>query len=242
MANLPAIVLGSTLDRQRQVTASDTLLVGAGIDRSAAGVLAIGAGIATTINIGNATTNPGVTVLGTGDVVLANGTLSVPAGVNFKIAGTALTTANFTAANIDKLLNGSNADALHVHAGSSVAYIATSEVGSPSNGMAVYFSGNDEVTPTNSNVLISSRFVGVRTGVNTYQVAGEVAVQLVGSLTVSAGQQLFLSSTAGMCTNVAPVSGYLAEVGIVADASAYSGTSGQTVQMIIQPKAVVTRS
>ena len=123
-----------------------------------------------------------------------------------------------------------------------VSYTATTEVGSPTNGMAVYFSDDAEVTPTDSDVLASSRFLGIRTGADTYQLAGEVSVQLVGSLTVSAGNQIFLSSTAGLCTNVAPSTGYAAEIGIVSDASAYAGSSGETVEMIIQVKPVIARS
>jgi hypothetical protein len=41
--------------------------------------------------------------------------LDVPAGTAFSIAGTNLTTANFTAANMDDLLDGSDASSLHNH-------------------------------------------------------------------------------------------------------------------------------
>jgi hypothetical protein len=49
MANLPAIVLGSDLAGQQQITSSDTLLVGGGIDASAAGALVLGASTATSV-------------------------------------------------------------------------------------------------------------------------------------------------------------------------------------------------
>ena len=127
-------------------------------------------------------------------------------------------------------------------AASALVYVATTEVGSPTNGMCVYFSDDNEVTKTDSDALVSSRFVGVRTGADTYQVGGEVSVQLVGSLTVVAGNQIFLSATAGLATNVAPSTGYAAEIGIVSDASAYAGSSGETVEMIIQVKPVIARS
>jgi len=42
--------------------------------------------------------------------------LDVPSGTAFRIGGVALTTGNWTAPNVDTLLDGSNADALHTHA------------------------------------------------------------------------------------------------------------------------------
>lgn len=54
---------------------------------------------------------------GDGAIDADGGTLTVPSGSSFLIGGVALTTAAFTSANVDTLLDGSNADALHTHAG-----------------------------------------------------------------------------------------------------------------------------
>lgn len=89
---------------------------GAGGGAAADGNLIIGSVNTTAIKVGNGTGNPSVTFLGTGLVDAANGTLDVPSGTSFKIGGVALTAAGFTAANVDDLLDGSDADALHTHA------------------------------------------------------------------------------------------------------------------------------
>ncbi len=73
------------------------------------------------INIGNATNNPNVSFLGTGDIVASSGTLDIPAGTSLKIGTVAITTALLTAANMDKLFDGSDVGGLHIHSGLSGA-------------------------------------------------------------------------------------------------------------------------
>ena len=70
-----------------------------------------------TLNIGNAAPLTGNLTLSapSGSKVTFSAPLDVPAGINFMIGGSALTTANWTAANLDTLLNGGNASALHTH-------------------------------------------------------------------------------------------------------------------------------
>lgn len=88
-----------------------------GFGVGAKGSITIGAANMLSLGIGNVTDNPNVTFEGTGDIVASTGTLDVPAGTSFKVGTTALTTAAFTAVNMDTLLDGSDATALHFHTG-----------------------------------------------------------------------------------------------------------------------------
>jgi hypothetical protein len=66
--------------------------------------------------------------------------------------------------------------------------------------------------------------------------SGTATVRLVGSLTVSAGDVIYLSTTAGSCTNVSPsTSGNVVQpVGYVKDDLTYDGTTDFLVEIIIQ--------
>lgn len=98
-------------------------------------------------------------------------TLDVPAGTGFKIGGAALTTAEFTAPNVDLLLDGSDVGALHTHAGLSVPDQATA------TGDTTTTSGTDvllpamTVTPGAGNYLVHFTFSGNVSGTNTMTVS-----------------------------------------------------------------------
>lgn len=77
------------------------------------------------MSLGNAATNPDYEFLGSGLVDLANGTADVPAGTSLSLGGVACT-AGVTAANLNTLTDGSNADSLHTHAAINAGFSATS--------------------------------------------------------------------------------------------------------------------
>lgn len=199
------------------------------------------------IELNNATTNGDFEVLGTGDIIMSNGTLDVPSGTSFKIGTTALTTANFTAANIDTLLNGSNADALHTHAtveASKVDTIYTAGTGGITANNIVYVSADDTVLHALANAVGTVKgTVGVApaaisaAATGDIRVAGAVDVAFVASLTLAPGDEVFVSeATAGQATNVAPSGSgeFIKFIGIIKDDSAYTGTAGDLAEVQLQ--------
>lgn len=198
------------------------------------------------INLGNATTNPSLEHLGTGDVKLANGTLDVPAGTSFKIGGIALGTANFTAANINTLLDGSNADALHTHSISSATSVTIT--GLTTTGVAVgeaaYISADDTCLQARANAEATSKFAGVVSAAGSLVVSGKVtAAKFEAGLSPApvAGDLIFLSeTTAGLFTNDASSLGSgdrVVECGWVLNASAY-GASQECDIVLMKHKQV----
>jgi hypothetical protein len=86
-----------------------------GIDVESAGALKLGPAVATSIELGNASTNPTINAPGTGAIDLSNAaTLDMPAGAGFKLGGAAMPAA-WTAANATKLVDGSDVGPLHTH-------------------------------------------------------------------------------------------------------------------------------
>ena len=93
MANLPALVFDLSIGQQRQITTSDNLYVGAGIDRQSAGALSVGGTTATSLALGSSgitTTVAGALSQTTGQVTL-NGNVDATNGLD-------VTTAALTAA------------------------------------------------------------------------------------------------------------------------------------------------
>lgn len=144
----------------------------------------------------------GLTHTATGDAVLLDGTTlqSGASGLSvkglpalFEIATVAVGAA-VTAPNLDTLTNGSNADALHVHAAASatsapkVIFPATTSA-AVATGAALYWSGADTVATGSSSVDAQSRVIGlavagvgsaatvqvIRTGVATGVLTGATA-------------------------------------------------------------------
>jgi len=109
MANLPAIVLDLSIGQQRQITTSDTLYVGAGIDRQTAGALSVGGTTANALSLGASgitTTVAGPLSQTTGQVTLA-GNVDATAGLDVTVA--ALTAAaGFTNSGGEALISGGN--------------------------------------------------------------------------------------------------------------------------------------
>ena len=187
------------------------------------------------INIGTAGTRTVTIGSGTADIVASSGTLDVPAGTNFKIGTTALTTANFTAANVDTLLDGSNADSLHNHGTVDVEF--TADGSGITAGYMVYFSADGVVTHADASGIGTARVAGWSASGITASTAGNISVsgkvtnatiESAGSLTI--GSPVYLSETAGQVTATAPSSSGSAimQVGI-----AYS-----TTEFIWQPQFI----
>ena len=196
---------------------------------------------ATDFQVQNNTGTPYLTVTGAGAVDVSDGTLDVPAGTSFLINGVALTTANFTAANMDTLLDGSNADALHTHATVSSSEIKSTgwtETESIPNGGAAAITGNDSVSLADASSGSGDTAVaGISETDTEVTHAGRVeAAIFVASLTLAAGDQVYVSKTAGRLTN--DVSGFttgdtVIPMGIVRDASTYGGTGDDPADIIL---------
>jgi hypothetical protein len=164
--------------------------------------------------------------------------LDIPAGsvsalTGLSIGGTKITTANFTAPNMDTLLNGSNADALHTH--SAVDADQVRVAGMTTAGMTTYYAGyisaNDTILPTDcssaTGTFATSSFAGVYDGTaGTMITNGKVEVQFIaGIVGMVAGDPAILSWTsAGRFTNSAtgsPGGTFITRVGTVLNTSTY---------------------
>jgi hypothetical protein len=120
----------------------------------------------------------------------------------FKINGVAVG-ATVTAANLDTLTNGSNADALHNHAGLGNEQV-NADTGGVTKGDPIYPSGNDVVLPSDASTATAQKTIGIAdttaaagnpTGVAT---EGDVLTGvLVGA---TAGDPVYLASGGGVTT------------------------------------------
>jgi redox-sensitive bicupin YhaK (pirin superfamily) len=215
------------------------------IDNTAAGsdtIFVLGTNDNTTeFQVQNNSTTPYLSVRGDGRVDVSDGTLDIPAGTSLLINGVALTTANFTAANMDTLLDGSNADSLHTHASVSASEIKSTgwtETESIPNGGAAAITGNDSVSLADASSGSGDTAVaGISETDTEVTHAGRVeAAIFVASLTLAAGDQVYVSKTAGRLTN--DVSGFttgdtVIPMGIVRDASTYGGTGDDPADIIL---------
>lgn len=212
-----------------------------------AGVLNLGSANVSVVNIGNAADNPAVNVLGSGAIDLANGTLDVPAGTSFKVGGVALVSSNWTAANIDKLLDGSNADSLHTHA----AAKQLTQDGLTTTGLADgdfgYISTADTLSKTDSAAIGTVRVIGANEGTAGSMTVGGVienAKFTTDGTSPGNGDPVYLaaaaddtSTGAGKLTATAPTAGVLAEVGICLNNANYVGS--KTAEVLLQVKVPV---
>lgn len=181
---------------------------------------------------------------GTGNVNLPQN-----ASARFQIEGVA-TTATVTSANLTTLTNGSNADALHVHA----AAVATSVdvTGLTTTGLANgdfgYISAANTLTKTNSDAIASSRVFGANIGTaGSARVAGVISAAKFTTIGGSPGHgsPVFLApgteeaSASGKLTATAPATAgqQIAEVGLCLDNSGYAGA--KTASILLQPKTVI---
>lgn len=152
------------------------------------------------------------------NVIMSGGTLDVPAGVNFKIGTSALTTANWTAGNVDDLLDGSPADSLHKHwstfmTGQTTAGLATAgEIGYVSGastwGLAVC-----------SGTLLQATCEGTYVAASVIRTDRAMSVYFVAGLVPAPAEcdPVYVSAVAGQATNVIPttVGHYVSHIGTV---------------------------
>ena len=157
---------------------------------------------------------------GTGAAAKLNGTTleSVAAGLSvkglpslFEIAGVAVG-ATVTAPNLDTLTDGSNADALHVHAGADEAQrvetVYTSDGVGLTKGDPVYVSANDVVTEADAANNNCRKYVGIAKA--TVGAAASIDVISAGVLTgvavagAPAGGALVYLAAGGGLTTVIP--------------------------------------
>jgi len=153
------------------------------------------------------------------------GAIDIPGQTSFSLDGTAVTTENFTAPNLDILFNGSNADSLHTHTASATdltgsvladvhffhtftttAVISGSEV--------VYITSNpDTVDLADSDAVSTSRIIGIATGstATIYTSGSEVPVQTIYGdhhhdfTGLTPGAVYYLDTTPGQITTSPPV-------------------------------------
>ena len=209
------------------------------------------------LSFSNATTNPSSTFYGTGDIILSNGTLDIPSGTNFKIGGSAITTAAFTAANVDDLLDGSNADALHVHAGGDPIYIDGQDCSTNSCTVKhivsldvttgtdkLYINGDADALAT-STICGICKTVGVGVSDGEIYTNGQVTVSMEAGLAMAVGKAVYLSTsstglgTIGGGTNAPTTGDRLVFIGFVADDSAYAGSTEVEVNLNISAPSLV---
>lgn len=253
MAQSRSLVLNA--EGVQEVAAADTLLVGSGVDASAAQPLVVGGAVATGVTLGRsgqAVTVPAGATLqtaGTGNVDLPNN-----ASARFKVEG-APVAASVTAANLGALTAGaaSNADALHTHA--LQARGAVVDDGYATTGLAAgdvaYVSAANTLAKTDSAAAASSRAVGVFAGTaGELVVAGRATVRF----TTAGGQpangaEVFLAAAAddtnagaGKLTAAPPAAAsnlWRAPVAVVRDNALYA--SAKTCVVVWQPRSPVQR-
>lgn len=154
----------------------------------------------------------------------------------FQIEGVSVGT-TVTAANLDTLTDGSNADALHTHAGLSDVLSFTSIWGSPASGEIGYVDGTNTAAKAVATSMAAARAVGSYQGTaNTLSAARVQSLQFITGLTLNAGDPVYVSKTAGRVTN--DVSAYVAGdveylLGFVKDPTAYVGS--QKADVVWQP-------
>lgn len=172
---------------------------------------------------------------GSGNINLPNN-----GSARFKIEGTSVG-ATVTAPTLDTLSNGSSADALHTHTSvSSASNLSVSGLtlfATPLAGEVGYISANNTAARARANVAGTSGAVGVYNSVSgALVVSGKVSILLEPSLTLSAGDKIYLSvSTAGRATNVEPSgSGETSLIlGRLLDTTSYNGSVGSAQPCIL---------
>jgi filamentous hemagglutinin len=186
-----------------------------------------------------------LSVRGDGLVNVSDGTLDVPAGTSFLINGTALTTANFTAANMDTLLDGSNADTLHTHAGVDADQIVSQNWDTNTNSVAAGDVAAYTTTADRADQADATAASGAQTciGISSLQHASAGTIvrsgryataRFAASLSLANGARCFVSKTAGALTD--DVSGYgtgdkVIPVGYIRDTLSYNGTDNFLVDI-----------
>ena len=108
----------------------------------------------------------------------------------------------------------------------------------PVNGQIGYVSGNDTLSLAQANSYTTSQVYGLYYGTGAAQVSGIAPVFVQSGLTLTAGDQLFLSPTvAGAATNVAPSSSgqILAPLGVLQSTVGYNSMTGSALPVLWNP-------
>ena len=185
------------------------------------------------------------------------GSVDLPGQTSFLLDGVAVSTTNYTAANLSRLFNGSNVDDLHVHAmaissGNLTAsllidpdLVHTYTVGGPAGSaitgtQVVYLSGaSNLIQLADADEVVTSRIVGIASGTtsNTYASGSQVKVFTIygdrfGTFTgLSAGNVYYLSSTPGAISTTPPVGAGRTIVQV--------GVASSPTELIFQPSLLV---
>lgn len=155
------------------------------------------------------------------------GSADLPGQQSFRLDGVAVSSNNFTAANLSRLFNGSSVDDLHVHAVPNLTgvllvdpdFIHRFTVGGPAgNGITgsqvVYLSGvNNLVDLADADAVATSRIIGIASGttsvtyasssnVNVFTVYGD---RFAGFTDLTASFVYYLSTTPGAITKTPAV-------------------------------------
>jgi hypothetical protein len=199
------------------------------------------------------TVQPGAVLgtTGTGNINLpSNGT------TRFQIEGVAVTDSNITAANFDKLFDGSDVGALHTHAGLAASDLTETGVTTNTGGTTLdslgsgYFafvSGANALQPTDADTEAEARCFGlytVTTGTVKTAGVGTVAMTTTGGDPGNGGPVYLAPASEeanalgkGTATSPDGPSQWSAEVGLCLDNGNYAGS--KTVEMLLQVKTVV---
>ena len=172
---------------------------------------------------------------GTGNINLPNN-----GSARFKVEGVSVGS-TVTAANLGTLTNASNADALHSHATvGSTPLIRVSSLtlfSTPVSGEIGYISANNTAARAKADDPATAGAIGVYDGTaSSLVVSGKVSILLDASLTLSAGDIIYLSKdTAGRGTNVAPsTSGQVSiALGRLLDTTSYNSGAGSAQPCIL---------
>jgi hypothetical protein len=212
------------------------------------------------IKLGNTTVNPKLTKVGNGlvDMRGTGGSLDVPAGTSFLIGGVAVGTANFTAANVTALLDGTTIEdfgtALHKHEivqGNTPQTKLTGQTeaaGSAfANNMAGRITRAGEWNKTDAQIDAGSRFAGIRTASGEFVLSGVVtAAFTTDGGSPAEGAPIYLARAAAdanagagkLTAGVNNTNGeFNQEVGICLDNANYAGS--KTCVIVLQPKVRV---
>jgi hypothetical protein len=246
-------------------SANDTAIIEAIDVSGAAGDISIGGTDATSVSLGSATGE--VLLSGSAEAIAdftasagaeVQGMVNLPSGSNFYLDGTAVD-ANFTAPNLSTLVNGSNADALHVHtlsisSGSLTSsllidpdlvhtYVVGGAIGNAVSGTEVVYldgTGANKIDLADRDAVGSSRIIGIVSGstTDTYTSGTNVPVftfygdRFDGFTGLTTGAVYYLDSTPGAMTTTPglPSGGNMAvQVGIAASST----------ELILQPDIIV---
>jgi hypothetical protein len=172
-----------------------------------------------------------------GRVLFTSGETSYP--LTAAGAGPALVT---TAQTIIEAINES---AMGGMAGALTETLTNANAGTMTIGQVVYLTATDDevdlANGTTNNALSNAiAFVSDATILTTasggFITGGTATVRLVSGLTVNSGEVIYLSTTAGECTNVAPATtgNVVLPLGIIKNVLTYDGGADRLVSMIVQ--------